>query len=309
MRVILVFIDGVGLGDQDDHNPFYYFKPPGLLNILEGNFFTASTSGFSGHKATLSSLDACLGTPGYPQSATGQASIFTGVNAAGYLGKHLNGFPNRKLRELLAKKGIFANLKQKGYSVCFANAYRPAFFELLAEGLPGDCYSCSTLVTYYGGVKFFGFPELIKGRALYMDITNGLLSNMDDDLPLVTPEQGAEILLTISRDYDFCLFEYFLSDLAGHLGDYDQIVKVIETLDLFIGTLAERINMEETLLIICSDHGNLEDSSFNEHTLNRVPLLLIGRSELRQEIASRSRDLTAIINAVELGLAWNGDDQ
>jgi 2,3-bisphosphoglycerate-independent phosphoglycerate mutase len=306
--VIIVFVDGVGLGDEGISNPFYAVKTPGLSEILEGRSFTAPTIGFSSHKATLSSLDACLGIPGYPQSATGQASIFTGVNAAEFLGQHLNGFPNKKLRELLAAKGIFSHLKKMGYSVCFANAYRPLFFELLAEGLPGDRYSCSTLITFYGGVKFFGIAELITGQALYMDITNSMLRNMDYDLPLITPEQGAEILFNISREYDFCLFEYFLSDLAGHFGEYEQINNVIETLDRFIGALADRINLSETLLILCSDHGNLEDSSVNEHTLNRVPLLVLGEYKLRQKIVLQSRDLTDLVASVELGLAWKGDD-
>jgi 2,3-bisphosphoglycerate-independent phosphoglycerate mutase len=307
LRQIVVFVDGVGLGESNGDNPFYSFETPGFSQILEGRRLTAENIGFRGKVATLAGLDACLGVAGFPQSATGQASIFTGINAAAYLGQHLNGFPDHKLRGLLAEKGIFSRLRQNNYTVCFANAYRPEFFELLDQGLPGEHYSCSTLVTYYGGLKFFGFEELNNGHALYMDITNGLLRKMGYDLPLITPEEGAKRLINISHEYDFCLFEYFLSDLAGHLGEEDQVHRVIETLDRFLGTLAFLVDPVDTLLILCSDHGNLEDSSGTEHTLNRVPLLLVGDPELRRLLELKTEDLTDLIKAFELSLAWKGN--
>jgi 2,3-bisphosphoglycerate-independent phosphoglycerate mutase len=306
LQQILIFIDGVGLGASKSKNPFFSCKTPGLDSVLEDRRFVSETAGFCGSKATLAGIDATLGVPGLPQSATGQASIFTGINAAAYLGSHLNGFPNRKLRGLLALKGLFKRFQQNNYRVCFANAYRPQFFDLLADGLPGDYYSCSTLVTYYGGLKFFGLPDLLNGQAIYMDITNNLLNKQDYEMPMITPEEGASRLLKLSRHYDFCLFEYFLSDLAGHLGDEEQIAKVINTLDRFIGTLAMEFNPGDTFIMVSSDHGNLEDTTVSDHTLNSVPLLMIGDPELRRVIGSETENLTDLLRAVETGLFWKG---
>jgi 2,3-bisphosphoglycerate-independent phosphoglycerate mutase len=306
MKLILLFIDGVGLGADAAKNPFYAFRTPGLDFILDGRRFTASTTGYCGSKATLLGLDASLGVPGLPQSATGQASIFTGVNASAYLGKHLNGLPNFKLRGLLALRGLFRRFQQNGYRVCFANAYRPQFFKLLAQGLPGEHYSCSTLVTYYGGLDFFSLADLQNGSAVYMDITNGLLVNQGYDLTEITPEEGALRLSALSNNYDCCLFEYFLSDLAGHQGDSEQTRKVVDTLDSFIGTLARQIDPNQTFLMVCSDHGNLEDSSVNDHTLNQVPLLMIGDPKLCHLIKTTTDNLTQLLAAADKVLAWRG---
>jgi 2,3-bisphosphoglycerate-independent phosphoglycerate mutase len=302
VRLLFIFIDGIGLGVRTPDNPFISFGTPGISGVLEGKPLVSESAGYEGPWATLLGLDATLGIPGLPQSATGQASIFTGINAAAFMGGHLNGFPDSRLRLLLAENGIFKQLKKKGFEVSFANAYRPAFFEMLQRGLPGNRYSCSTLVTYYGGLPFNGLNELKKEKSLYMDITNELLIKMGFEVPLITPEEGARRLLEISRSFDFTLFEYFLSDLAGHLADRSEAGRIIAILDRFIGQLAESIDMDDTALVITSDHGNLEDLSVRDHTLNQVPLLLIGNLALRRSISGKLRNLTDLLPAL-IGLA------
>ncbi len=307
MRLLFIFIDGVGLGLEQPDNPFYTTETSGISSILEGRSLTASAAGFCGTQASLCSLDATLGIPGLPQSATGQAAIFTGVNAPACLGSHLNGFPDHKLRKLLAAKGLFKQLKSDQYKVIFANAYRPPFFDLLRRGLLGNHYSCSTLVTYYGGLPFFSLSDLVAGRALFMDITNDILQKMGFHVPLITPEQGAECLLEICKGYDFTMFEYFLSDLAGHMADQSEAKRVIQILDRFIGTLAAKINFDDTMLIIASDHGNLEDLSNRVHTLNKVPALLVGNRDLRLQLQPEMHDLTDLLPAFKKALAWDGN--
>lgn len=304
MRLLFIFIDGIGLGLEQSDNPFYTTETSGVSAILEGRSLTASAAGFCGAQASLCSLDATMGIPGLPQSATGQAAIFTGHNAPAYMGSHLNGFPDHKLRKLLAAKGHFRQLKSSHYKVIFANAYRPPFFDLLRRGLPGNRYSCSTLITYYGGLPFFSLSDLVAGRALFMDITNDILQKMGFDVPLITPEEGAGRLLQISKNYDFTLFEYFLSDLAGHMADQTEAKRVIQILDRFIGTLAEKINFNDTILMIASDHGNLENLSSRVHTLNKVPALLVGNRELRLLLQPELHDLTDLLPAFKKTLAW-----
>lgn len=300
MRLLFIFIDGLGLGKSEPINPFYGIDTPGISALLNGKSFIADSAGYSGRKATLLSLDATLGISGLPQSATGQAAIFTGVNAAAYLGGHFNGFPNEKLRKIIAAKGIFRQLKSQGYKVTFANAYRPPFFEMLQKGLPGNHYSCSTLMTYYGGLNFFGLDDLKEGRALFMDITNDILKKMGLKVPLITPEEGAKRLAYIAGNYDFTLFEYFLSDLAGHTADLSEARKVITMLDRFISSLVKYVNFRDTMLLVTSDHGNLEDLTTSDHTLNEVPALLVGDIKMRQNVSPGLRDITGILNAVNI---------
>ena len=307
LRVIIVFIDGVGLGEIAPENPFVFTGTPFLKTLFRGNPLTREISGFHDGRVTLLGLDACLGVAGLPQSATGQATIFTGTNAPRRLGYHLNGFPNRFLRELLAKEGIFASLREVGYRCAFINAYRPPFFEKLKEGLPGWRHSCSTLITFFGGLHFYNLDDLKAGKALYMDLTNELLNKMGFSLPEITPEEAGQRLVDIGRNFDFSLFEYFLSDYAGHLAGREQASEVVSTLDRFLGAAAEHLDPGQTLLIVTSDHGNLEDLSHGRHTLNEVPALLIGADAVRRKIAPLLRDLTDILPAVRMLLEVGTD--
>lgn len=298
MQVILVFIDGVGLGAPAPENPFVFTETPFLKTLLRGNPLTKEMRGVHDARVTLGGLDARLGVEGLPQSATGQTTIFTGINAPGRLGYHLNGFPNGFLRELLAREGIFASLLDEGYRCAFVNAYRPPFFEKLKEGLPGGRYSCSTLITYYGGLPFYGLGDIKAEKALFMDLTNELLNSMGFSIPEITPEEAGKRLVRIGRNFDFSLFEYFLTDRAGHLADRERAGEVVRTLDRFLGAAAGALDPARMLLIVTSDHGNFEDLSHSKHTFNEVPALLFGAEAVRQRIAPGMRDLADILPAV-----------
>ena len=68
-------------------------------------------------------IDACLGVEGIPQSATGQATMFTGVNCPKTVGKHCEGFPGPVVRRVIEEGNIFTQLKRRGKKVRFADAY------------------------------------------------------------------------------------------------------------------------------------------------------------------------------------------
>ena len=305
MNLIFIFIDGVGLGSDQPLNPFACTKTPGLDSVLEKRPLYSSATGYSGPHASLLGLDCSLGIEGFPQSATGQASIFTGENAAALLGSHMNGFPDERLRELLAARGLFKQLKESGYKVSFVNAYRPEFFEMLKKGLPGNNYSCSTLITYYGCLQFKDLDCLRRGKAVYMDITNELLFIQGYDVSLIDPETGADNLVKLSNGFHFCMFEYFLSDLVGHSANMADAQNEVKKLDRFIGRLHEKVNFNDTFVIISSDHGNMEDLSTKEHTMNQVPALLIGSRKIRNSLETGLKDITDILPAIRKVLAYS----
>jgi len=304
LKTLLIFLDGVGLGDPIATNPFIFANTPSLRTLLKGQPLCREAIGFCDERTTLLGLDTLLGVNGLPQSATGQASIFSGVNAPCLLGFHLNGYPNKALREMLAVKGMFSQYKQKGYRCAFANAYRPPFFEYLKKGLVGNHYSCSTLTAYYGGLTFRSLDHLWRREAVYMDIDHSFLRKMGENIELITPEEAGRRLIEISGKYDFTLFEYFLSDLAGHSAVKEVAMQVAITLDRFIGSVAEGLDPAQSLLIVTSDHGNFEDLSHKNHTVNLVPALLVGDQKLRHVITPGLTNLTHILPAIQIALGW-----
>ena len=297
MGVVMIFIDGVGLGAEDmQNNPFAFTPTPRISSMLGGKKLTKEAVGYEGQQVSLLALDATLGVPGIPQSATGQASLFTGVNAPQLVGKHVNRYPHQPLKELLQEKGVFTLLVQSKLEPAFFNAYRPEFFIDLANGLTRP-YSCSTFLTYYAGTPFRTLDDLSQGKAVYMDITNAFLEKMGYEVSLIKPEEAALRIATESRYYHFLLFEYFLSDLVAHRRDEQQAGEIVATLDRFLGELVDNLHAD-TQLIVTSDHGNMEDMSHGEHTLNPVPALVAGSTRWRRLLAEEVTDISGIVPAV-----------
>lgn len=299
MRAVMIFIDGIGLGENDpDSNPFIYTPMPRMSRILHGNLFCKDSVGFHGRNISLLGLETGLGVPGVPQSATGQAALFTGENAPLLLGRHLRGFPNKPLQKLLQSRGLFSRLRLQGFKTSFLNAYRPEFFSVLEKG-PARSFSCSTLLTFYAGLPFRTLDDLNKGNAVYMDITNEVLRKMGFDVGIISPEEAAVRLVNLTRDFDFSLFEFFLSDMAGHLADRNNAAGIVGILDEFFGTVIESTDFGDTLLVITSDHGNLEEINHKNHTINPVPALIGGTLSVRKEAASRLKDITGVAGLIQ----------
>jgi len=78
---------------------------------------------------------------------------------------------------------------------------------------------------------------------------------------------------------------------------------VLPKLARFIRTILEDLNLNETTVLLTSDHGNIEDLSVRNHTLNPVPTIIWGRN--RQIIASRIASLADITPAIVETLAAN----
>ena len=79
-RVLLFFVDGVGLGDDDaSTNPFLSATLPTLHGLLGVDRITRATAPVHGLRASLVAVDATMGVDGTPQSGTGQASLLTGA--------------------------------------------------------------------------------------------------------------------------------------------------------------------------------------------------------------------------------------
>lgn len=320
MRCFLLFVDGIGLGRRDPAaNPFLQARLPHLRALLGGRPLLAESFPVTGPPVWGVAVDACLGVRGLPQSATGQTTILTGLNAPRHLGRHLNAHPTPRLRELLLRHSLFKQVLDMGRTATFLNAYRDEFFQWLelTGGDPGGADpkqvaalfgnmpgmprifkryrpSASTVAVMAAGLPFRGLEELRAGTAVYHDITGASLAGggRDYGVPAVAPAEAGAHAAAVAGAHDFVMYEHFLTDMAGHSQDAGQAVMVLETLDGFIGGLVGGLDPEEQLLILISDHGNLEDLTTRSHTVNPVPAVCWGRAAAAA--AGRLRSLTDV---------------
>jgi 2,3-bisphosphoglycerate-independent phosphoglycerate mutase len=282
-RALLIFIDGLGIGTRGPHNPLALLGGEASpLAIFEGEEPELPFGG------VLAPTDACLGVEGRPQSASGQTTILTGVNAPAALGYHKQGFPNESLREIINANSIFLQLGRAGVrEVTFANAYTPRFFNSRPRWV-----SATTTAVEAAGLPFRTLDDLRAGRAVYQDFTNRMVIEAGFDVEPRAPEEAAEVLARIVSENRFTLYEYFLTDRAGHAQDEPAALSILSNLARFVRSVVSLVSLEETTVVLTSDHGNVEDLSIRNHTRNLVPTLAWG--EQRQRVRREVRDLSHI---------------
>ncbi|AHF05770.1 metalloenzyme [Desulfitobacterium metallireducens] len=269
MHFVMIFLDGFGLGSEEN-NPIVTARTPNIDHLLGGHLIWGDRSIVRG-QARLTPLEATLGVHGIPQSATGQTTLWTGVNASKVLGYHLNAYPNDKLAHVIAEKSIFKQLVDRGQQGMFANTFTPQYEQLVASGKKR--HSASTLSAMAGRVKLRRIPDLRAGRAVYYDMTNQVPREMGEDVPLISAEQAGQNLGRLALGYDFTLYEMFLTDVFGHKQRWEESVQLIEQIDEFLGGFLRVIQNEDVAWLLTSDHGNIEDFAIKGHTQNRVPAL------------------------------------
>jgi hypothetical protein len=224
-----------------------------------------------------------MGVEGLPQSATGLTAILAGVNAPAVVGRHLNGFCTPSLAALLDGRSLFSRVKATGGAATFANAYTPHYLEDLPRHI-----SVSTTALKLAGLRFRTLEDLARGEAVFHDLTNRLLPERGYPVPEIAPQEAGRRLARLAARYDFTLYEHFLTDLAGHAQDMPRAVSVLENLEAFLSALLSELDLAAHLLLLVSDHGNLEDLSTNRHTLNQVPCLLWGSGAAAAAASIRS---------------------
>lgn len=287
MSVLLIFVDGVGVGDcHPDTNPLARARTIHLraaCGPLEG---PAVRGG-----ALVIPTEATLGVPGLPQSATGQTALLTGINAPGKVGRHVHGFCTRPLAALLDGASLFARVTREGGRATFANAYSPEFFRGERRFL-----SVTTVAMRRAGLAFRDLDDLARGRAVYHDMTNRALRERGYDLPEISPTVAGRRLARLARSHDFTMYEHFLTDKAGHDRDMRRGVTLLEQLDELLDAVLAEADAGDLLVMLTSDHGNLEDLTTRTHTTNPVPTMLWGRG--REALAGEIHTLTDIAPAL-----------
>jgi 2,3-bisphosphoglycerate-independent phosphoglycerate mutase len=291
-HVLLIFIDGLGIGERNSDNPLSLTENVAPLAIFKDE---ESAIPFGG---ILARTDACLGVEGRPQSASGQTTILTGVNAPQTLGYHKQGFPNQALRDIINEHSIFLQLKNLSIGPnTFANGYTPLFFIKTPRWK-----SATTVAMEAAEMRFRDYEDLTNDRALFHDFTNSVLLAHDaPGISLRSPEQAGKILATLAAEHCFTLYEYFITDKTGHEQDFEKARRVLPDLAALVRSAIENVDLKTTTVMITSDHGNIEDLSKRNHTLNEVPTIVWGRRAKETAAGVRSlADVTpAIVNLLQ----------
>ena len=133
-------------------------------------------------------------------------------------------------------------------------------------------------------------------RHVGLDEAEGRGSRLDGQ---EIPAEAGRILARQSARNDFTLYEYFQTDRAGHSGEMARCRAELAKLEEFLGSLLGTLEAEAaepTLVLLTSDHGNLEDLSTRRHTTNPVPLAAWGQGA--EELLRRVERLDQVAGAI-----------
>jgi len=278
MRAVFLFIDGVGMREPAADNPVNPEVCPTLCRLIERH---------------AKPIDACLGVEGLPQSATGQATMFTGVNCAKAMGRHCEGFPGPSLRQIIENNNLFLQLKKRNLKIRFADAYLVDS----AEELAARRYkSVTTVMALTAPETITTANDLMDDRALMQDLTRETIQDRYPDIRVITPQAAADHLFAIAMENDFTLYEFFQTDVSGHSMDYTRACAVLRTYDKFLSALVRMTEAAGITLIMTADHGNVENISDRGHTLNPVPFIAFGpKSDVLLASVNSLEDVTPAI--------------
>lgn len=302
-HVLLFFMDGVGLGTaKAASNPLAGAALPHLNALLGEGWPFLAEGRRSAPQATLVATDATMGLPGRPQSATGQATILTGRNVPRIVGEHYGPKPNPAVAAVIEEGSLFGEVIAAGGRAALLTPYPQGFFDAIASGK--RLLSAVPLAASEAGLPLLTAADLRRGDAVSPDFTNAGWREFlgYDDIPLLSPEQAGRQLAAVARSYTFSFFEHWPTDRAGHRGSLADAVRHMELIDAALGGLLAAWDDERDLLIITSDHGNLEEKDHRQHTRNPVPTILVGPGHA--ELADHINDLSDIAGVVRyfLGL-------
>ncbi|MBZ0264323.1 hypothetical protein K8I28_06610 [bacterium] len=321
MSIVWIFLDGVGLGEHDAaKNPW--------AKVAESDAFIATLGrdpGIPG--AVWKPLDATFGVDGLPQSASGTTALLTGQPAPRMIGRHLTGFPNQELQDIIAEHSVHKRIMEVGKSPTFANAYGKAYFTR-----PLTRQSVTTHAVRAAGMRFRMLEEYREGKGVFHDLTAELIlaqghSNklnlpekvvnrlsppkkdtivkkmISGEIPIITPEEAGRRVARMTDEHDFVLFEYVKTDMAGHAQQQEWADRVVDEVMRFLLTLYNALNLTQDTLLIGSDHGNSEDLSTRSHTRNPVPAVAVGKDAQKMFTdANTIADIVpAIINVMKSG--------
>ena len=221
-HVLLIFLDGIGLGDDDPAtNPFAAAHTPTLHALAGGHKWVRDTPRTATDRALFIPTDPRLGMVGRPQSASGQAAILTGRYIPTEIGEHYGPRPNAPIRAILDADNLFKRIVARNGTAALINAYPPRFHDLIASGkrLPSSIQQSALAA----GLRLFTDEDIYAERAMSPDWTGeGWRSELGyPDTPVYSRVEAGKHLAGLAMQRDFTFFSHWMSDVVGHRGPFE----------------------------------------------------------------------------------------
>ncbi len=277
MHILTLFLDGIGLGPNDPAtNPFAVMNAPTLEKLAGGQRWLETTPYTETDRAIFIPTDASLGIAGRPQSATGQAAIVTGKNVSALIGEHYGPRPTPEIRAIMDEGNIFKSLIAHEKQAAMINPFPPQFHAAIERGkrLPSSIqYSVLS-----AGLNLFTVDDYYARQAISPDWTGeGWTSFLGyPDAPTYSAHEAGQFLAELAMQRDFSFFSTWITDEIGHRGPFDRAVMFMERFDQVMAGLLDVWDDSAGLIVIISDHGNLEVQGSRKHTENKIPVVVIG---------------------------------
>ncbi len=183
-------------------------------------------------------------------------------------------FPPEEIKEPLGKVLSDAGKTQLRIAESYKYAHVTYFFNAYMEQPFKNEYR--VFIPSVKAAHVEEYPEMMAS-----EITNRLIQALEN------------------QAFDFILANYSNPDTMGHTGNYDAAVEAVKTIDREIGRIVQAGLDTDSIVIITSDHGNIEEISNpftgepeTQHDLSPVPFYLVakefkGRKFKDWEIAER----------------------
>jgi Metalloenzyme superfamily len=144
------------------------------------------------------------------------------------------------------------------------------------------------------GVPLRTWEDVRRGSALTGIMTHELEARFNWEalgqagLPRREPAEAAEVLLALAGRHDFTFYKYQLADLVSHTGQVDLARAVFEVIETFVEVVLRGIDPWETVVIMTSDHGHLEQVAYSHgHPKSRVPTWYFGPDAAARAVRMR----------------------
>ncbi|MFA6422679.1 MAG: 2,3-bisphosphoglycerate-independent phosphoglycerate mutase [Candidatus Buchananbacteria bacterium] len=137
----------------------------------------------------------------------------------------------------------------------------------------------------YAHVTFFfngGYANPVAGEERINIPSPDVLSY--DQTPAMSTSQITKKIISSFKKFDFICANIACPDMVGHTGNLKAGIKTAAAVDSFVKKIYTAAIENNAVLIITSDHGNLEymknletEEIITEHTCNPVPFIILGK--------------------------------
>lgn len=278
--MILLFLDGVGLGEPDQaNNPLVAAELPVLTRLI-GAKPDRHARPREGAGLLFRPVDATLGHEGSPQSATGQTTILTGLNGSDIMNGHYGPWPGPTLIRALEQGTLFHDGVAAAGSA-HANVFPPRYF--VTQGRRRHRPNAPVVAARAAGVRLRGLDDYRSGDAVAPDLDGSGLERMSESAAAGIRATGvsgtSRALARLAVEHSFTFVDVWVTDGLGHARDMSGATRFLASLDALLDLMIhDEVGpiAHGATLVVTSDHGNIEDLSSKGHTRNPVPLLVAG---------------------------------